>query len=105
MNELKAAWDMPLRHEDPLVDEERRLLAVAQLVRDSPPSTPLPHIISDEDMMEACMLNAASLCFGFTVTEISVVTPEIATIAAALFQERMTKRRAAAIGAGRVERR
>ena len=33
-NELKAAWDKPLPHEDPLADEERRLLSVAQCVRD-----------------------------------------------------------------------
>ena len=33
-NELKAAWDKPLPHEDPLADEERRLLSVAQHVRD-----------------------------------------------------------------------
>lgn len=34
LNELKAAWDKPLPHEDPLMDEERRLLCVAQCVRD-----------------------------------------------------------------------
>lgn len=34
LNSLKAAWDKPLRHEDPLMDEERRLLSVAQYVRD-----------------------------------------------------------------------
>lgn len=33
-NLLKAAWDLPLPHEDPLCDEERRLLSVAQIVRD-----------------------------------------------------------------------
>lgn len=33
-NLLKQAWDRPLPHEDPLADEERRLLSVAQCVRD-----------------------------------------------------------------------
>lgn len=34
LNEIKEAWDTPLPHEDPGMDEERRLLSVAQYVRD-----------------------------------------------------------------------
>lgn len=34
LNVLKAAWDKPLPHEDPFMDEESRLLSVAQKVRD-----------------------------------------------------------------------
>ena len=54
LNLLKEAWDRPLRHEDPLLDEERRLQSVAQLVRDSLLSPvvegPKP-IITDDDIM------------------------------------------------------
>ena len=34
LNELRAAWDKPLEHEDPLMNEDRKLLSVAQYVRD-----------------------------------------------------------------------
>ena len=104
LNKLKAAWDRPLRREDPLIDEERRLLAVAQLVRDSLPSTPLPHIISDNDMMEACLIEAAGVVYGFNFNSLKEILTnyrinlEMATIAVAFFNNRMTNRRDADLG-------